>query len=77
VYVILTRNGSVYDPVDVGESAQVKTRLNSHDRAACWRQHAVGALAVTVLSTPGMQQAGRRPIEQELRRRYTWPCGER
>jgi hypothetical protein len=76
VYAILTRNGTVYSPVDVGESAQLKTRVATHDRKECWQQHALGALAVAALYTPGLQQAGRRVIEQELRQQYTWPCGK-
>jgi hypothetical protein len=77
VYAILTHNGMAYDPVDVGESAQVKTRVETHDRADCWRQHAAGPLAVAVLYTPGLQQAGRRAVEQELRQQFNWPCGDR
>jgi hypothetical protein len=62
--------------VDIGESAQVKTRVETHDRKECWRQHAVGALVVAVSYTPGLQQVGRRAVEQELRRQYSWPGGE-
>ncbi len=77
VYAVLTSNGGVYNPVDVGESAQVKTRVAGHDRADCWLRHAISGLAVAVLYTPGLQQAGRRRIEQELRQQFAWPCGER
>jgi hypothetical protein len=77
VYAILTRTPPGYDPVDVGESAQVKSRAETHDRKECWRAHAVGDLAVAVLYTPDLQQAGRRVIEQELRQQFHWPCGER
>lgn len=77
VYAVLTRNGTGYDPVDVGESAQVKTRVETHDRAECCCQHAIGALVVAVHYTPGLHSTGRCAIEQELRQQYNWPCGER
>ncbi len=77
VYAILSRNRTRYDPVDIGESAQVKTRVETHDRKECWRQHAIGALVVAVYDTPGLQQAGHHAIEQELRRQFEWPCGDR
>ena len=49
VYAILTRNGSKYRLVDVGESATVKSRVENHDREDCWRREEVSGLYVAVL----------------------------
>jgi hypothetical protein len=77
VYVILAYNGSGYNVVDVGESATVKSRVETHDRAGCWSRHATGPLFVAALYTPGYQAAFRCAIERELRQLYDPPCGKR
>lgn len=75
VYVIHCYSNGAYYLIDVGESAQVKTRIDNHDRKACWTRNCSGTLTVSVLYTPNLQQAGRREIEQELRNQYNPPCG--
>jgi hypothetical protein len=77
VYAILAPTDSThYKVIDVGESATVKTRVESHDREPCWRQHANnGGLRYAVHYTFGLQQAGRRAIEQKIRKQYHPPCG--
>lgn len=77
VYVIVCSVNEQYQPVDCGESASVKSRIENHDRADCWNNSCNGALMVAVLYTPNLQSAGRVAIEQELRRQYDFPCGER
>ena len=64
--------------IDVGESSEVRSRVESHDRQYCWSFNANnGQLAYAVYYTPGLHQAGRRTIEQAVRDRYNPPCGER
>ena len=77
VYVILCLVDKKYFVIDVGESAQVKTRIENHDREDCWRRYCNDTLMVAVLYTPNLQQTGRSAIEQEIRRKYNPPCGER
>jgi hypothetical protein len=78
VYVILDyREDRRYYIIDVGESAQVKTRVETHDRRDCWQRHCRGTMYVAVLYTPNLQQPGRSKIEQEIRQQYNPPCGER
>lgn len=77
IYAILTHNGSQYVVLDIGESATVKSRIESHDRKACWEQNAKSGLYVAVHHTPNKQQAGRKEIEQALRAQYTPTCGDR
>ncbi|GBD38316.1 hypothetical protein HRbin37_00563 [bacterium HR37] len=77
VYAILDQRPDGYHLIDVGESSQVKTRVETHDREGCWQRHSLGTLMVAVLYTPHLQQPGRWAIEQEIRRQYNPPCGER
>ncbi len=76
VYVILCENDSSYWPIDCGESATVKSRVDNHDRKNCWNRNCNGSLKVAVLYTPNIQSAGRITIEQEIRRDYNFPCGK-
>ena len=75
IYAIHCYRDGQYYLIDVGESAQVKTRVENHDRADCWSRHCSGTLTVSALYTPNLQQAGRREIEQVLRDQYNPPCG--
>lgn len=78
VYVILCKGeGDKYSVVDVGESSEVKTRIENHDRTDCWKENCTGTLAYAVLYTPDIPEEGRRLIEQEIRTQYRPPCGER
>lgn len=78
VYLILCKNpNGNYDTVDIGESANVKQRVESHDRAECWRNNCNSQLFVAVLYTPYKQQAGRMEIEQDIRCKYDFPCGKK
>jgi hypothetical protein len=64
VYVILDKRADGhYYVLDVGESAQVKTRVETHDREDCWERHCRGILYVAVHYTPNLQQPGRSKIE--------------
>ena len=76
VYAIIDSRNPGNHLVDVGESATVKSRVEGHDRSGCWRRHSQGRLTAAVYYTPGVQQAGRRVIEQEIRSSYQIPCGE-
>ena len=77
VYVIVCSVNGQYQPVDCGESATVKSRVDNHDRGNCWNANCSGTLMVAVLYTPNLQSAGRVAIEQDIRRQYTFPCGQR
>ncbi len=77
VYVIVCANGNGYEPVDCGESANVRSRVDNHDRADCWTRNSRGMLMVAVYYTPHLQSSGRVAIEQEIRREYAFPCGKR
>lgn len=77
VYAIHCYRDTKYYLIDVGESATVRTRVESHDRNECWKRNCNGELTVSVLYTPNKQQEGRREIERELRKQYNPVCGEK
>jgi len=77
VYVILCNNGTGNTVIDVGESATVKTRIDSHDRKNCWNNNCSGTLKCCVYYTPNLQQHGRMEVEQDIRCFYRPICGKR
>jgi len=77
VYLIVCKNNEKYNPIDLGESATVKSRVESHDRKSCWTRNCSSTLMVAVLYTPNLQQGGRQEIEQDIRNQFNFPCGER
>jgi hypothetical protein len=75
VYAILSKaSNGTYDLLDVGESAKVKERVESHDRVSCWRRHAnssgVSYSAYYADSTSRMN------LEKKVREQYDPPCGK-
>ncbi len=79
LYVILTRGGSAssWTVLDVGETGQVKSRLETHERGPCWNRHNQGTLAAAVLYTPRWTDDQRRTLETKLRDSYAPVCGVR
>lgn len=39
IYIIICANNNSNEPIDVGESSTVKTRVDNHDRKDCWTKH--------------------------------------
>lgn len=77
VYVILCPVGGGHQIIDVGESSDVRERINDHDRSQCWsRKCPVGSVQVAVHYTPFDNPQSRRQIEQAIRNQYDVPCGE-
>lgn len=77
VYAILdTCSGKNY-LLDVGESVEVQSRVENHDRKSCWDRNKKGTITYAVHYTPGLHQAGRMKIEQDIRSQYKIPCGKR
>ena len=73
-YVILTKTPGVNTILDVGESHEVKNRVENHDRSSCWSKNSGGKdiqYAVRYAS-----ESERRNVEQAVRQRYRPPCGE-
>lgn len=78
VYAILNKvEGNKYKVIDIGESKEVKNRLDTHDRYDCWVLNCNLTIYYAVYYTPNKQGAGRRAVEKELRDQFQPPCGER
>lgn len=77
LYVILTQTTNGWTVVDNGEASGIKSRIDTHDRAQCWKRHAVGKLGVAVLYTPGWTLSQRMALEQQIRQMYNPACGKR
>jgi len=76
VYVIHCKQDDKYYKIDVGESATVKSRVETHDRKDCWNRNCKDTLTFSVYYTPHLQESGRKEIEREIRDQYKIPCGE-
>ena len=77
VYVILCYRDNKHDLIDVGESGGVRDRVMNHDRKDCWKRNCSGILKFSVFSAPKLKQAGRKEIEQAIRKQFNPPCGDR
>jgi len=75
VYAIHCLREGKYHLIDIGESHEVKNRVENHDRISCWKRECSGRLVYSVYYTPNLQQSGRMKIEQEIRDKYNPPCG--
>ncbi len=80
VYVILcmAHDGS-WTVLDVGQSGQVGSRIDDHDRKACWVRNCANNIWVCVYRMPSSQytRQDRERFEAELRSRYRPECGSR
>ena len=75
VYVITTRINGLHSVIDAGESAAIRSRVNSHDRQDQWAQHAGNnTLFVSALYC---DERNRMIIEQQVRVTHQPPCGIR
>jgi len=62
--------------LDLGESEEVRTAVETHHRRDCWLQKSQKyELRVSVLYTPDLTATQRAALEKKLRRRLTPPCG--
>ncbi len=78
VYAILCDNGSRYTILDIGESENVRERIENHDRRDCWeRECKGGVIKIAVYYTPIGIESMRINVEKDLRGEYNPPCGER
>ena len=69
VYAILDDDNR---KIDIGESHEVRTRVENHERKSCWEENNYSKYAAYYTS-----EANRKRIESELRDQYNPPCGER
>jgi len=71
VYVISCNQTKI---LDVGESENVRERIEDHERKDCWERQCSGTIyyAVTYISS----ESERRDLEKKIRNAEIPPCGE-
>lgn len=76
VYAILGRHqaGAPWKVLDIGESQDVRGRIDSHDRRSQWQRQCMPELACAACycAEPSLMR-----IEQQLRAQFNPPCGDR
>ncbi len=77
VFVVLCKTYEKNEVVDVGESENVKSRVEDNERSNCWRRNCESSLAYAVLYTPELTEKERMMIEYELRDEYNPVCGRK
>ncbi len=78
IYAILTNIPRGVALLDIGESENVKTRIQNHDRKDEWNKHAQGTISAAVYYTNHLPPVSRKAIEHILRMSFkNLPCGER
>lgn len=81
IYIVICIDANnKYTVIDIGQSGQVGSRINSHDREECWKKKCPqGNIWVCVYPLPTKQQSkeDRLALEQRLRLEYKNLCGDR
>ena len=75
VYVIWCKVGNDWSILDVGESDNVRERINNHNRADCWTQNCVDTIYYSAAYISDPQE--RSNLEQHIRDTERVACGER
>jgi len=79
IYVILCVGSDGSSTVlDVGQSGQLGSRIDNHERKGCWGRHCPnGNIWVCVHRMPGSTKQQREQVESTLRSQFNPQCGER
>lgn len=72
VYVILDNQQDKI--LDVGESENVRMRIETHDRKNCWEKNSIGAISYAVYYASELE---RMFVEKIIRDKCKPPCGEK
>jgi len=63
--------------IDVGESSEVKTRVDIHDRKEGWEKNCSGTLEYAAYYIEHGKKPSRVEVEQDIIDNYDIPCGKR
>ncbi len=75
IYAVFCRNYEKDILIDVGESDNIRLKVENNERSSCWRRTCASALGYAVLYTPDLNEKGRMKIEEEIRDQYNPACG--
>lgn len=73
VYAVVCA-GSSTTLLDVGESADVRDRVENHDRKSCWKRNCSSTIKYAAHYISGEKE--RKKIEQAIRKQSKVPCGK-
>lgn len=73
VYIVLNGYPNA-DVLDVGESQNIRTRLNNHEREPCWIRNNTRGISYAAHYMPNSTQIQRRAVESAIRRQYPPRC---
>lgn len=80
IYVILcVKKGGSWTVIDVGQSGEAGTRIDSHDREECWKQNCPNKnIWVCIYKTPSTSytKEKRKVLEGKIRDFYNPDCGK-
>jgi len=74
VYVILCRQDSKVNFIDIGESARVKDRVKNHERKNCWKRKCKGRIEYLAYYIKYGKKPSRMKVEQDIRDYYRIQC---
>ncbi len=81
VYVVLcVSEGGSWTVLDVGQSGEVGTRIDSHERRVGWEANCPSKsiwVGVHKMPSPANTKDDRLRVESALREQYSPPCGKR
>lgn len=78
VYAVLDDRGTNrFILLDIGESEEVRDRIENHNRESCWLLNRRGRICYAAHYMPGSTRQQRESVEQELRRQLAPACGVR
>jgi len=60
--------------LDIGESGDVRDRVENHDRKPCWKRNCSSTIKYAAYYISGEKE--RKKIEQAIRKHYKVPCGK-
>jgi hypothetical protein len=75
VYAILCLRNGEFSLIDVGESYQVRTRVEDHDRKECWQQNCLGIVKYAVYYVEYGKKPSRMDVEKDVAGNYYLICG--
>jgi len=77
IYAVFCRNYEKDVLIDIGESDDIRLRVENNEKSSCWRRTCASALGYVVLYTPDLDEQGRIKIEEEIRDQYNPVCGRK
>lgn len=81
VYVIVCIQNNKYRVIDVGQTGQLRSRIEDHEREKCWRRECrmPGEIFVCVYRMPSAEYSkqDRLTVEKQIRDSRKPPCGQR